>query len=106
MKLFVLSLSLLVSLSGFAGDMYLSCGFGEESHWENFQDSVLDKGRGLVTLKSGTIRYVVTVDGEAYRFIKSDSNVGGFEEKGAILGDDSSFNIAHIADDVWCHIND
>lgn len=106
MKLFVLSLTLLTSLSSFAGDMYLSCGLGKDNHWDNFQDSVLDQGRGLVTLKNGTMTYVVTFDGGTYWYIKSNSNLGGFEEKGPIQGDGTSFNIAHITDDLWCHIND
>jgi hypothetical protein len=107
MKTFILFLSLFASLSSFAGDMYLSCGFGEEEHWENFTDSILDDNRkGMVTLKNNTKTYVVTFDGMFYRYIKSNSNRGGFEERTVMPTDMSSRKVSAIVDDVWCHIND
>lgn len=107
MKAFILFISLFTSLSSFAGDMYLSCGFGEEEHWENFTDSALDENRkGMVTLKNNTKTYVVTFDGMFYRYIKSNSNRGGFEERTVMPTDMSSRKVSAIVDDIWCHIND
>ena len=107
MKSLIVFVLLLTSLSSFAGDMYLSCGFGEEGHWENFTDSLLSENRkGMVTLKSGTKSYVITFDGMFYRYIKSNSNRGGYEEKTVMPTDMSSIKLAAIVDDVWCHIND
>ena len=107
MKSFIVLVTLFTSLSSFAGDMYLSCGFGKEAHWENFSDSLLDENdKGMVTLKNGTNTYVITFDGMFYRFIKSDSNQGGFEEKTVMPKDMSSMKLAAIVDGIWCHIND
>jgi len=107
MKLSIVLLALMTSLSSFAGDMYLSCGFGEEEHWENFTDSVLDdNNKGMVTLKNNTKTYVVTFDGMFYRYIKSNSNRGGFEERTVMPTDMSSRKVSAIVDDIWCHIND
>lgn len=107
MKLFVLALSLLTSVPTFAGDMYLSCGLGKEEHWENFTDSVLDNGKGMVVVENGKFTYVITVENKLYRVIKTNRNIGGFEEiKDITASDESAFNEANLVDDVWCHIND
>lgn len=107
MKSFIAIIALFTSLSSFAGDMYLSCGFGEEEHWDNFTDNSLDENdRSMVTLTKGTKTYVITFDGMFYRYIKTNSNKGGFEEKTVMPTDMSSTKLSEIVDDVWCHIND
>jgi hypothetical protein len=107
MKSFIVLVTLFTSLSSFAGDMYLTCGFGETAHWEDFTDSLLDEDKkGMVTLSKGTSTFVITFDGMFYRYIKNDSNRGGFEEKTVMPRDMSSNKLSVIVDDVWCHIND
>jgi hypothetical protein len=107
MKALLLVLSLLVSLPSFAGEMYLTCGFGEEGHWEEFTDSTLSRDhKGLVTLKQGITTYVVTYDNDTFRYIKGDTNNGGFEEKVLTIEGSPLMDPKHIVDDIWCHTND
>lgn len=107
MKTLIIMATLFTSLSTFAGEMYLSCGFGEEEHWDNFTDRLLDENKkGMVTLTKGINSYVITFDGMFYRYIKSNGNQGGFEERTVMPTDMSSQKISKIVDDVWCHIND
>jgi hypothetical protein len=107
MKSLLTALILFASVSSFAGDMYLSCGMGEEEHWDNFTDSLLDESdRGMVNLLSGTNKYVITYDGENYRYIKSNSNTGGFIEETIAPASNSKMKVTAIIDNIWCHLND
>lgn len=107
MKPFIVLFALMTSLSSFAGDMYLTCGFGEEEHWENFTDSLLDENhRGMILLKKDTVSYAISFDGMFYRYLKSDSNSGGYEEKTIMPKDLSGMKVASLIDNIWCHIND
>lgn len=103
----VLALAIFTSFSSYAGDMYLSCGLGEEEHWENFKDSLLDNNKkGMVVLSQATSNYAITFDGMFYRYIKSNSNHGGFVEKTVMSTDMSARKVTEIVDGIWCHIND
>lgn len=107
MKLTIVLLALMTSLSSFAGDLYLSCGFGEEEHWENFTDSLLgEKNRGMILIKKDTVSYAISFNGMLYRYLKSDSNLGGYEEKTIMPKDLSGMKVAPLVDNIWCHIND
>ena len=55
MKYFIIFASIFISCSVRAGDMYLRCGYGEEEHWDNFTDSLLDENKkGMIVLKDET----------------------------------------------------
>lgn len=107
MKYFIIFASIFISCSVRAGDMYLRCGYGEEEHWDNFTDSLLDENKkGMIVLKDETKSYVITFDGMFYRYIKSNSNRGGFEERTVMSKDMSPSRLTAIVDNIWCHIND
>ncbi len=100
----ILFLSLLsLSLSSLAGDRYLSCGFGEEEHWENFTDTLIDQEKALLTLSQGTHLYVITLDHSTFQLTKSNRNLGGFTVDSAVTRESG---VTALGDNIFCHIND
>lgn len=106
MKTLTLGSLFIFSTSLFAGDLYMNCAQAPVDEAEEFiASSSVSKGRAYVAFKNGKHSYTITFENGKYEYLKSNSNLGGFERVSNVSGS-GKYKEAKIVDGFYCHIND
>jgi hypothetical protein len=106
MKTLIFGSLFIFSSSLFAGDLYMNCGYAPIEQAEEFiASSSVNRERAYVAFAKGKFNYTITFENGKYEYLKSNSNIGGFERLSNISGS-GRFKEAKIVDGIFCHIND
>lgn len=104
-NLIILVFFFVVSVTVFAGDLYINCGIGTVETMEEFTSSdLLENGEGYSTFINGTESYTIFYSKNVYTFYKSNINTGEFET--GQLSAKGPFRESELFNGHSCHIND
>ncbi len=105
MKSLLIVLTLLSSITSFAGDSYMNCGEGKTVEMEEFiASSLVVDGKSHVIFKRDNISYSVKYQNELYHVTSSSENVGGFTT--SVFKASGYFKGSGLFNGLSCHIND